>query len=334
MAALKNRLLAHFSPPENHQTPFIRRVGCSKENDLMTHMENESLGKFDGLLEELGGGKQVSTWERMRHSPGAMIGLALIVLLLLMALMADKIAPQGIDDQSLLMALQPPSREFPLGTDEFGRDILSRIIYGSRVSLQVGITTTAVAAFLGITLGALAGYYGGWLDYVIQALVDISWAFPTVLMAIFLVAVLGHGLTNLMIAVGVVYWGAFARVVRGQVLSMREWEFVLAARAAGANDIHILLQHILPNIISPVIVMGTLLMGDAILIESTLSFLGLGAQPPTPSWGSILASGRAYLSIAPWVTTFPGIAIMLTVLGFNLLGDGLRDALDPRLKNV
>ena len=300
----------------------------------MTQMENESIDKIDDLLEDLGGGKQVSTWERMRHSPGAMIGLALIVLLLLMALTANKIAPQGIDDQSLLMALQSPSKEFPLGTDEFGRDILSRIIYGSRVSLQVGITTTAVAAFLGITLGALAGYYGGWLDYVIQALVDISWAFPTVLMAIFLVAVLGHGLTNLMIAVGVVYWGAFARVVRGQVLSMREWEFVLAARAAGANDIHILLQHILPNIISPVIVMGTLLMGDAILIESTLSFLGLGAQPPTPSWGSILSSGRAYLSIAPWVTTFPGIAIMLTVLGFNLLGDGLRDALDPRLKNI
>ncbi len=300
----------------------------------MTQMENESINKIDDLLEDLGGGKQVSTWQRMRHSPGAMIGLALIVLLLLMALTANKIAPQGIDDQSLLMALQSPSKEFPLGTDEFGRDILSRVIYGSRVSLQVGITTTAVAAFLGITLGALAGYYGGWLDYVIQALVDISWAFPTVLMAIFLVAVLGHGLTNLMIAVGVVYWGAFARVVRGQVLSMREWEFVLAARAAGANDIHILLQHILPNIISPVIVMGTLLMGDAILIESTLSFLGLGAQPPTPSWGSILSSGRAYLSIAPWVTTFPGIAIMLTVLGFNLLGDGLRDALDPRLKNI
>ena len=300
----------------------------------MTQMENESINKFDDLLEDLGGGKQVSTWERMRHSPGAMIGLALVVLLLLMALTANKIASQGMDDQSLLMALQPPSREFPLGTDEFGRDILSRIIYGSRVSLKVGITTTAVAAFLGITLGALAGYYGGWLDYVIQALVDISWAFPTVLMAIFLVAVLGHGLTNLMIAVGVVYWGAFARVVRGQVLSMREWEFVLAARAAGANDIHILLQHILPNIISPVIVMGTLLMGEAILIESTLSFLGMGAQPPTPSWGSILSSGRAYLRLAPWVTTFPGIAIMLTVLGFNLLGDGLRDALDPRLKNI
>ncbi len=300
----------------------------------MTQIANDPIDKLDNPLEDLGGEKQVSTWERMRHSPGAMIGLALIALLLLMALAANKIASQGIDDQSLLMALQAPSKEFLLGTDEFGRDILSRIIYGSRVSLKVGITTTAVAALLGITLGALAGYYGGWIDYVIQALVDISWAFPTVLMAIFLVAVLGHGLTNLMIAVGIVYWGAFARVVRGQVLSMREWEFVVAARAAGANDIHILVQHILPNVISPVIVMGTLLMGEAILIESTLSFLGMGAQPPTPSWGSILASGRAYLSIAPWVTTFPGIAIMFTVLGFNLLGDGLRDALDPRLKNI
>ena len=299
----------------------------------MVQVENESNSNMDDVLEELGGGEKVGTWELLRHSPGAMMGLVLVTVLFLLAIFANVVASQGIDDQDLMKALQAPSAEFPLGSDEFGRDILSRIIYGSRVSLQVGITTTVVAALLGITLGALAGYYGGWLDYVIQALVDISWAFPTVLMAIFLVAVLGHGLTNLMIAVGIVYWGAFARVVRGQVLSMREWEFVQAARAAGANDFHILVSHILPNIISPVIVMGTLLMGDAILIESTLSFLGMGAQPPTPSWGSILASGRSYLRIAPWVTTFPGIAIMFTVLGFNLLGDGLRDALDPWLKN-
>ena len=279
-------------------------------------------------------GRKVSTWARLRRSPGAMIGLVLIVLLLFLALTADAIASQGIDDQDLRKGLLAPGGEFPLGTDEFGRDILSRLIHGSRVSLQVGIIATAISAAVGVGLGLIAGYFGGTLDYVIQGMVDISWSFPTVLMAIFLVAVLGPGLTNVMIAVGLVYWGGFARVVRGQVLSLREWEFIIAARAIGANDLRIMLRHILPNIISPVIVMATLMMGDAILIEATLSFLGMGAQPPIPSWGSILASGRSYLRLAPWVTIFPGVAIMLTVLGFNLLGDGLRDALDPRLRNV
>ena len=277
-------------------------------------------------------GKSVSTWARLRRSPSAVIGLVLVGLLFLMALTADLIAPQGIDEQALRNGLLPPSQEFLLGTDEFGRDMLSRIIYGSRVSLQVGIIATAIISVVGISLGATAGYLGGKIDYLIQGMVDISWAFPTVLMAIFLVAVLGPGLVNVMIAVALVYWGGFARVVRGQVLSLREWEFVTAAQAIGAHNLRIMFRHILPNILSPVIVMLTLMMGDAIMIEATLSFLGMGVQPPTPSWGSILASGRAYLALAPWVTIFPGFAIMLTVLGFNLLGDGLRDALDPRLK--
>jgi peptide/nickel transport system permease protein len=279
-------------------------------------------------------GKQVSTWARLRRSPGAMIGLALILLLLLTALTADLIAPQGIDDQDLRKGLLPPSREFPLGTDEFGRDMLSRVIHGSRISLQVAIVTAAISAVVGVALGAIAGYVGGRADDVIQGMVDISWAFPTVLLGIFLVAVLGRGLVNVMFAVGLGYWGLFARVVRGQVLSLREWEFVTAARAIGANDLRIMFEHILPNILAPVIVTGTLMMADSILIEATLSFLGMGAQPPIPSWGSILASGRTYLRLAPWVTLFPGVAIMLTVLGFNLLGDGLRDALDPRLRNL
>jgi peptide/nickel transport system permease protein len=279
-------------------------------------------------------GKPVSTWARLRRSPGAMIGLVLIALLLLTALAADFIASQGIDDQDLRKGLLPPGQGFPLGTDEFGRDMLSRIIHGSRISLQVGIIATAISAAVGISLGAIAGYFGGRIDYLIQGMVDISWAFPTVLMAIFLIAVLGPGLVNVMIAVGLVYWGGFARVVRGQVLSLREWEFVTAARAIGADDLRIMFRHIVPNILAPVIIMATLMMGDAILIEATLSFLGMGAQPPTPSWGSILAGGRTYLALAPWVTIFPGIAIMLAVLGFNLLGDGLRDALDPRLKNL
>jgi len=269
---------------------------------------------------------------RLRRSPGAMIGLVLIALLLFTAFGADFIAPQGIDEQDLRKALLPPGREFPLGTDEFGRDMLSRVIHGSRISLEVGIIATLISSLVGVSLGAIAGYRGGRVDYVIQGMVDISWAFPTVLMTIFLVAVLGPGLVNVMIAVGLVYWGGFARVVRGQVLSLREWDFVTAAHALGASDLRILARHILPNVLAPVIVMATLMMGDAILIEATLSFLGMGAQPPVPSWGSILSSGRTYLTLAPWVTIFPGIAIMLTVLGFNLLGDGIRDATDPRLR--
>lgn len=276
--------------------------------------------------------RNASTWARLRRSPSAMIGLALIILLLLMAMTAGVLRPEGYDRQSLRDGLLPPGGAYVLGTDELGRDLVSRIVYGARVSLQVGIIATVISAFVGIVLGAIAGYMGGAVDYVIQGLVDISWAFPTVLMAIFMVAVLGPGLVNVMIAVGLVYWGGYARVVRGQILSLREWDFVTAARCLGAPPSRIIARHMLPNVIAPVIVMSSLMMGDAILIEATLSFLGMGAQPPVPSWGSILASGRAHMALAPWGMIFPGLAIMLTVLGFNLLGDGLRDATDPRLR--
>ena len=285
------------------------------------------------LAVEMPRGGGPSLWRRLRRSPGAMIGLVIITLLIAMAILAPYIAPQGIDEQSLRKGLLPPGGEFPLGSDEFGRDMFSRIVWGARISLQVAIIATAVSALVGITLGLIAGYFGGPLDHLIQGMIDISWAFPTVLMAIFLVAVLGPGLVNVMIAVGLVYWAGYARVVRGQVLTLKEWEYVTAARAIGAPDVRIILNHMLPNLLAPVIVMATLMMGEAILIEATLSFLGMGAQPPTPSWGSILAGGRNYLRLAPWVCIIPGIAIMLTVLGFNLLGDGLRDALDPRLRN-
>lgn len=277
--------------------------------------------------------RRASVWARLRRNPSAMIGLVLVVVLLFTALTANLIAPQGIDEQDLRKGLLSPSREFPLGTDEFGRDLLSRIIHGSRISLQVAILATSISAVVGVALGAIAGYFGGRIDYIIQAGIDISWAFPTVLLAIFLVAVMGGGLTSVMVAVGLGYWGGFARVVRGQTLSLREWDFVTAARSIGATDFRVMFRHILPNCVAPIIVMATLMMADAILIEATLSFLGMGAQPPIPSWGSILSGGRSYLRLAPWVMFFPGIAIMLTVLGFNLLGDGLRDALDPRLKN-
>jgi peptide/nickel transport system permease protein len=277
---------------------------------------------------------QVSTWTRLRRSKSAMIGLVLIGIVILVAITADLITPQGINEQDLRKGFFPPSSEFWLGTDEFGRDLFSRIIHGSRISLQVGIIATGISAVIGIILGMIAGYVGGRVDSIIQGMIDISWAFPTVLLALFLIAIIGPGLTNLMIAVGISYWGGFARVVRGQVLSLKEWEFVTAARSVGASDLRIMFKYILPNLLPPVIVMSTLMMADAILIESTLSFLGMGAQPPIPSWGSILSSGRAHMRRALWVTVYPGIAIMLTVLGFNLLGDGLRDALDPRLRNT
>jgi peptide/nickel transport system permease protein len=273
-----------------------------------------------------------SLWSRLRRSPGAMIGLVLIALLVALAVSANVLRPQGYDVQNLRNGLLEPSAQNPMGTDEFGRDIVTRIIFGSRISLEVGVIATLISALVGVILGALAGYFGGVVDWVIQALVDISWAFPTVLMTIFLVAILGPGLGNVMVAVGLVYWGGYARVVRGQVLSMRSWDFVTAARAMGASDFRIVVRHMLPNVLAPVIVMSSLMMGDAILIEATLSFLGMGAQPPIPSWGSILASGRAHMSLAPWLMIFPGLAIMMTVLGFNLLGDGLRDATDPRLR--
>ena len=259
-----------------------------------------------------------------------MIGLALIVLLLLTALGADLIASQGIDEQDLRKGLLALGGEFPLGTDEFGRDMLSRIIHGSRVSLQVGIIATVISALVGISLGAVAGYFGGRIDYVIQGMVDISWAFPTILMAIFLIAVLGPGLTNVMIAVGLVYWGGFARIVRGQVLSLREWEFVTAARCVGVRDFGLIFRHILPNTIAPIVVAATLGVANAILLEAYASFLGLGIQPPTASWGNMLDKAQPYLETAPWLWVFPGTLILLTILSINFLGDGLRDALDPR----
>ena len=273
------------------------------------------------------------TWRRLRRSPSAITGLLIILILLIIAVLANFIAPQGIDDQNLRKGLLPPSREFPLGTDELGRDLLSRIIYGSRISLEVAILVTFISAFAGVSLGAIAGFYGGTIDTIIQGAVDISWAFPTVLLAIFLVAVLGPSLVSVMIAVGLGYWGGFARVVRGQILALRGNEYILAAQALGSSRSRIMFLHLLPNCIAPVIVMASLMLAEAILIEATLSFLGMGAQPPTPSWGSILSSGRAYLRLAPWLTIFPGLAIMLIVLGFNLFGDGLRDALDPKLRN-
>ncbi|KAB3538613.1 ABC transporter permease [Alkaliphilus pronyensis] len=272
-------------------------------------------------------------WRRMKKNKAAMVGLLIILILILSAIFADVIAPYGYDEQSLVDRLQTPNSKHLLGTDNFGRDIFSRIIYGSRISLQVGFIAVGIAAILGGTLGAIAGYYGGKLDNVIMRCIDILLAIPGILLAIAIVATLGPGLRNVMIAVGIGSIPSYARIVRASVLSLRDQEFIEAARAVGANDFRIITKHIIPNSMAPIIVQATLGVANAILSAAGLSFLGLGIQPPTPEWGAMLSNARHYLRDYPHIATFPGLAIMITIFGLNLLGDGLRDALDPRLKS-
>ncbi|NYE57035.1 nickel transporter permease [Carboxydothermus ferrireducens] len=271
--------------------------------------------------------------KRLLKNKAAVVGLIIVLLLLFTAIFAPVLAPYDpIKDGSLQNRLKPPSSEHLLGTDKLGRDILSRIIFGARISVEIGVISVGLALIVGTLMGLIAGYYGGFLDSLLMRIVDIILAFPSILLAIAITSVLGPSLNNAMIAVGIVMVPSFARVVRSTVLSLKEMEFVEAARAVGANDFTILFRHILPNSMAPIIVQGTMNIGTAILDAAGLSFLGLGAQPPTPEWGAMLVDARELLVKAPWVAFFPGLAIMLNVLGFNLLGDGLRDALDPRLK--
>ncbi|GAV26282.1 peptide ABC transporter permease [Carboxydothermus islandicus] len=271
--------------------------------------------------------------KRLLKNKAAVVGLIIVLLLSFTAIFAPVLAPYDpIKDGSLQNRLKAPSSEHLLGTDKLGRDILSRIIFGARISVEIGVISVGLALIVGTLMGLTAGYYGGFLDSILMRIVDIILAFPSILLAIAITSVLGPSLNNAMIAVGIVMVPSFARVVRSTVLSLKEMEFVEAARAVGANDFTILFRHILPNSMAPIIVQGTMNIGTAILDAAGLSFLGLGAQPPTPEWGAMLVDARELLVKAPWVAFFPGLAIMLTVLGFNLLGDGLRDALDPRLK--
>jgi peptide/nickel transport system permease protein len=260
-------------------------------------------------------------------------GLLLTVLLVLAALAAPMLAPYDPIQQDTARRLEPPSHEHPLGLDALGRDVLSRILYGARVSLRVGFSVVLLASFAGVTLGLISGYFGGFVDTVIMRLTDILLAFPGILLAIALVAVLGPSLNNVVLALATIGWVGYARLARGQVLKVREMEYVTAAKALGARSPRVILRHVLPNIINPVIVMATLGLAGAILAEAALSFLGLGVQPPTPSWGEMLSSGRNYLGLANHLTIFPGAAIMLAVMGLNFLGDGLIDALDPKYRN-
>lgn len=260
----------------------------------------------------------------------AMVGLFVIGALIFVAIFAPYLAPFDPFEQSLEGGLRAPSREHPLGQDKLGRDNLSRIIYGSRISIFVGLVVVSISLLIGTFIGSIAGYNGGWIDELFMRIVDILLAFPGILLAIALTAVLGPSLKNVILALCMTGWVSYARIVRGQILTVKEREYIVAARALGAGPIRIISIHVLPNILSPLIVEATFGMAGAILAEASLSFLGLGAQPPAPSWGSMLNDGRQFLLVAHYMTTFPGLAIMLVVLAFNFLGDGLRDALDVR----
>jgi len=264
----------------------------------------------------------------------AAIGVLIVGGLLLVALFAPWLSPFDPNMQFASDARQPPSSQYFFGTDTIGRDNFSRILYGTRVSLMVGLASMAFAATLGVTTGLVAGYYGGWIDTVLMRTMDALLAFPAVLLAIFIIAVLGPSLLNAILAVGIVYTPTFARLIRASALSIREKEYLESARSIGLSDGQIMRRVILLNSLSPIVVQFSLGVGYAILIEAGLSFLGLGVQPPTPAWGSMLGYGRNYMSIAPWLTAFPGMAIFVTVLGFNFVGDGLREALDPRMRRI
>ncbi|WP_176085724.1 ABC transporter permease subunit [Martelella sp. HB161492] len=277
-------------------------------------------------------------WHYFSQSKGAVIGLAIIVALILVAIFAPFLAPHNPDQQNVAMRLTPPVWEakgtftYLLGTDALGRDILSRLIFGSRFSLLIGIVVVSIALFFGIVLGLLAGFFRGWVDVAIMRVMDVILAFPPLLLALVLVAVLGPGLFNAMIAIALVLQPHFARLTRAAVMAESRREYVVSARVAGARNGRLMFRTILPNCLSPLIVQGTLSFSDAILNAAALGFLGMGAQPPTPEWGTMLAEAREFILSAWWVVTFPGLAILITVLAINLVGDGLRDAFDPKLK--
>jgi peptide/nickel transport system permease protein len=277
-------------------------------------------------------GPWLRRWNALKRNKAALLGALLILLFGFTALFAPLISPEDPAAPNLMSALEPPSTDYVLGTDELGRSILARIIHGSQVSGLIALGAVAVGLMLGVPLGLISGYYGGKVDFLIQRVTDVLLAFPGFLLALALVAVLGVGAENVIISIGIYMIPLYIRLVRAQALTVRGEVYVEAARAVGSRDAKILLRHILPNVMAPIIVQTSLGMGMAILFAAGLGFLGVGVQPPQPEWGTMLGAGRSYLFNAPHVATFPGIAIFLAVLGFNLLGDGLRDALDPRMR--
>ncbi|GGM08072.1 MULTISPECIES: ABC transporter permease [Micromonospora] len=290
------------------------------------HRDAASTGPDDG------------TWRRvltaLRHDPLALGGALVLLVLLVVGVAGQWLAPAGINEVDVDRMLQPPSLDHPFGTDELGRDVLSRVLVAARVSLQVGLVSVGIALTVGVTVGLLAGYYRGWADNVLMRGMDVLFAFPVLLLAVAIVAVLGPGLRTAMVAIGVVYTPIFARVTRASVLAVREQDFVRAAISIGTSDLRIMRRHVLPNVAAPLIVQTSLSLAFAILSEAALSFLGLGIQPPDPAWGRMLFDGRGFVTDAWWLGFFPGAAIFLTVLAFNLVGDALRDVLDPRQLTV
>jgi peptide/nickel transport system permease protein len=279
-----------------------------------------------------GKGARGETLRRLLRSRSAVVGGGVLVLIVLAALAAPLISPFDPIKTNQRLSLEAPSLAHLMGTDRFGRDIFSRVVWGGQISLPIGLVAVGIGLLFGVSVGLLAGYYGGWVDAVSMRMVDLLLAFPGILLALAIIAILGGSLTNLMIAVGISAIPDYVRITRGTVLSLKQREFVLAARVIGCRGPTIMLRHILPNVMAPLIVLATLGMATAIITGSALSFLGLGIKPPTPEWGNMLAEGREFLQRAWWVAFFPGAAIMLTVLSINLLGDGLRDALDPRMR--
>lgn len=269
-------------------------------------------------------------WERFKENRFALAGLFLIVLLFLISLTAPLVTPYDPDAIDAWHVLLPPSAEHWFGTDELGRDVLTRVVYGARISLMVGFVAVGIAVLIGTVVGLFAGFYGGWVESVLMRLVDIMLCFPTFFLILAVIAMLEPSIWYIMVIIGMTGWMGVARLVRAEVLSLKSRDFILAARVLGASDLRIIFRHILPNAMSPVLVAATLGVAGAILTESALSFLGIGVQPPTPSWGNILTSGKEYIEFAWWLSFFPGVAILVTVLSYNLVGEGIRDALDPR----
>ena len=275
----------------------------------------------------------VAVMKRLKKNKLAMVGLVIIILLVLCIIFAPLIAPYGYEEMDTSNCYSWPTKEHICGTDKLGRDIFSRLIYGARYSLQIGVLSVAIAASLGLILGSIAGFYGGKVDMVIMRILDIYQSVPGLLLSIAFAAALGPGITNATIAIGISTIASHARMIRASIMTVRDSEYVDAARLINAGTGRIIVKHILPNAISPLIVSVTMSVGSSILAAATLSFIGLGSQPPTPEWGAMLSAGRSVMRDYGYLVIFPGIAIMLTVLSFNMLGDGLRDALDPRLKN-
>lgn len=295
----------------------------------MTDVATET-GPTRGLHVPGGRGRLVARW--LLRRPLTLLGAAIVLVVIVVGLAAPLLAPYDPLAIDIVNRLHPLSRAHPLGTDHLGRDLLSRIIYGARISLGVGVTIALLGALAGTVLGLLAGHLGGKVDETIMRICDMFLAFPALILAMALAASLGPSLRNTMLALVVIWWPWYARIMRGQVLALREAEYVMAARSLGASTRRLMFRHLLPNAVPPIIVQATLDIGNAILIASSLSFLGFGAQPPVPEWGAMTSDGRTFLRDYWWYPTFPGLAIMGTVIGFNLMGDGLRDLLDPRLR--